>query len=306
MEMAAVIGVSKGGCPRRKHQWFELNTRIPIKSWAFQQPVFVCDWFLHRQGLFFLYQCYFSRHQVLDLGECVMKLKTLMAALAMTLLGQSLSAHDEDPAFEERVSQYLLAHPEIILQALEVLSAREAEANLAARIAQFPELFSVPAVLGMGSKEAPIRVVEFFDYKCVPCKAIHPKLKLFVEATPDVRIEMRQLPILSPGSERATRFALAVRHLAGEEAYTIAHELLWTHRGPYNTAVFAKMAQTLAMDLSEIEAAMRSDEVSEIIGTNRDIAIELEILGTPAFVTPTSLSFGQSDFDALTQSWINQ
>ena len=52
---------------------------------------------------------------------------------------------------------------------------------MAARVAAFPELFSDAPRLGEGDPSAPIRVVEFFDYKCVPCKEVHPGLVSFVE-----------------------------------------------------------------------------------------------------------------------------
>ncbi len=220
----------------------------------------------------------------------------------LTLAGTAM-AHEEN--FEERVRDYILANPEIILRSLEVLNQRQVEAEIAQKLSGYPEILSTTA-LGMGAAEAPNKVVEFFDYRCAPCKAIHPKLEALVEEHPDLRIEMLQLPILSPGSERAARFALATEQVAGAAAYAQVHDALWAMRGPLNEGGFKEIADDLALDFEAIKAEMQSAEVDAEIDRNRDLAIDLGILGTPAFVTSTSVQYGSTDVDALAEIWLSQ
>ena len=149
-------------------------------------------------------------------------------------------------------------------------------------------------------------MVEFFDYKCVPCKAMHDPLKSLVQKNPNIRIEMRHLPILSPGSERAARFALAVSALAGKKAYADVHDDLWEIRGPLNVAAFERIAADHDLDFQAIADMMDSAEISQRISLNRDVAIALEILGTPAFITPKTVNVGQSDVDELAKVWLSQ
>ncbi|MEP4199197.1 MAG: DsbA family protein [Aliishimia sp.] len=229
---------------------------------------------------------------------------TVWAAL-MGLVTTSLAETPEDP-FEARVQAYLLNNPEIILEALEILSTREARATMVAKINQHSDLFSEPSVLGIGPEDAPFRVVEYFDYRCAPCKALHLKLKRALEPHPEIRVEMRQLPILSPGSERAARFALAVKNIAGSEAYVAAHEALWHLKGPLRASAFEQIALQNDLDWVTVKTEMASVAVSSRIEQNRDIAIDLEILGTPAFVTPTSVGFGGTDAVALVAEWLSQ
>lgn len=212
----------------------------------------------------------------------------------------------KEASFEDRVRDYLLENPEVILEALEILSERERIATMQARVAMFPELFTDPWRLGMGKEDAPIHVIEFFDYKCAPCKAVHPVLLDFVKKTPQVRIEMRQLPILSPGSERAARFALAVQATYGNEAYAEVNEQLWEVRGPLGRQTFERIARDLGLDFAALEPIAEGKEITERITYNRDLAIALEILGTPAFVTKSSVIFGTTDIDNLAQVWLNQ
>ncbi|MDA9865220.1 DsbA family protein [bacterium] len=231
---------------------------------------------------------------------------TALSAVFLSATSLTAAAHETDAAFEERVRTFLMENPEVILDAMTALSEREIQAAQSRAIAAFPELFTDPAALGMGEADAPVRVVEFFDYKCVPCKTMHPGLKKLVDETPDMRIEMRQLPILSPESERGARFALAVKEVAGNEAYARVHDRLWDLRGPLNQGMFGQIALDEGLDWPSVDAAMDSDAVTARIDRNRDIAIALEILGTPAFVTPRTVTFGQSDIPALAEDWLSQ
>lgn len=201
---------------------------------------------------------------------------------------------------------YLLENPEVIVEALTILAEREERAQVVARLAQFPDLFTDAPRLGEGAADAPLRVIEFFDYKCAPCKAVHPALVDFVAAHPQVRIEMRHLPILTPGSERAARFALATHETYGNDAHRAVHDQLWQMRGPLNTAGFERIAEALSLDFAKIAPVMESEAITARIDYNRDVAISLEVLGTPAFLTPDSVSFGSTDVEAMSKAWLSR
>lgn len=237
--------------------------------------------------------------------KSISELSCLCVLLLALLFTISARAETQDEAFEARVRAYLLANPEVILEALEVLSQREAKATLAAKIGGHENLFTDAPTLGIGPLTGPLRVVEFFDYRCAPCKAMHPKLKAALSDHPNIRVEMRHLPILSPGSERGARFALAVKETTSPKTYAAVHDRLWALRGPLNTQAFRQIAKDLDLDWNKINEVMNSQNVSDRIGKNRDIAIDLQILGTPAFVSPNSVSFGDTDAKALVQVWLN-
>lgn len=230
----------------------------------------------------------------------------LCRPLAVLLIVFNAGIVFAEDTFDERVRAYILENPEVILQALTILSERESRAAMLERIDGFPELFSETPRLGEGDKAAPHRVVEFFDYKCVPCKAVHPRLVSFVEENPDVRVEMRHLPILTPSSEHAARFALATEALYGTETYEAVHARLWDMSGPLNAAGFQRISQGLGLDYQVINNAMASEAIDARIEYNRNAAIALEVFGTPAFVTKDSVTVGSTDIDALAEAWLNQ
>jgi len=228
---------------------------------------------------------------------------TRIGTIVGSLVSGDAFAHEVN--FEERVRAYLLNNPQVILDALEVLSSQQAQSEIAQKINAYPDVFHISA-LGLGSPDATTKVVEFFDYRCAPCKAVHPALVSLTEENPDLRIEMRHLPILSPGSERAARFALAIELVEGAETYRAVHNALWTLRGPFNEVSFRGIANDLGFDFEAVYLAMQSPTIDAEINRNRDIAIDLEIFGTPAFISPNSVGFGSTDVNALAELWLNQ
>lgn len=239
-------------------------------------------------------------------GKGLTCIRTAILTGVLSIFHQPAVADMTDTEFEERLRTYLLANPEIIIEAMEALSEREARATQSRQIAKYPDLFDQSPILGIGPEQAQLTVIEFFDYRCAPCKVLHPKLQTALEMHPDIRVEMRHLPILSPGSERGARFALAVKNIGTAEQYRAVHDALWTLKGPLGETAFETIASSQGIDWPSVQNEMKSDAVSARIDNNRDIAIDLQILGTPAFVTPTSVSFGSTDAEALVADWVSQ
>lgn len=212
----------------------------------------------------------------------------------------------DEMSFEDRVRAYILENPEIILEALTLLSEREQQAELQNRISAYATLFQDPPKLGLGPPDARVRVLEFFDYNCAPCKAMHPELAQAITEAGEIRIEMRHLPILSPSSERAARFALAVLQLHGTQAYGRVHGQLWTWKGPLSHGLLSGIAAQEGLDMARVETAMEADWVTERIAANRDAAVGLGLQGTPAFVSSSSVHIGRSDVSALIAGWLSQ
>ena len=91
----------------------------------------------------------------------------LIAALSLSVASAAgcAEARKGDDAFGAKVKAYLIAHPEVIQQAMESLEAkRQAEESLRAQKSigeHKAELIQKPGDPSLGSR--PITVVEFFD-----------------------------------------------------------------------------------------------------------------------------------------------
>lgn len=223
------------------------------------------------------------------------------AVLAMLLSASSALANPvEDAAFGEKVRNYLLNNPEVILEVMDILAAQQNANATRDLLAPHQEtLFETQMDLRMGAEDASQVIVEFFDYNCAVCKTNMPAMQAFIAENPDVAIVKKHLPILSPGSERAVRFVLAARDVYGTTAYALLHDAIYAQFGPLNLTRLEIHAKQLGLEPAPIVAGMQADAISAVIDQHRDIAIALEVLGTPTFVSPQSLHIGVVTPDIL-------
>lgn len=219
------------------------------------------------------------------------------------LLGCSMAAADpalSDSEFGEKVRAYLLENPQVILEVMDVLAAEQSEIATREMLAPHVlDLFEAEMDLRMGSPDATRIIVEFFDYNCAVCKANMPAMSAFVDANPDVAIIKKHLPILSPGSERAVRFVLATRLVYGTETYAALHDAIYAQFGPLNLARLEDYAREMALDPDPIVARMQDDTITAIINRHRDIAVDLNVIGTPTFLSQKNLHVGAVTPDIL-------
>ena len=129
---------------------------------------------------------------------------TLIVALAAGFAGAAL--WDTSGLGGQSTRDYLLANPEVLPQAMEVLQQRD----LMARIEPLRGELETPfpgAVLG--NPAGSVTLVEFSDYACTYCRQSVADVAALVAANPDLKVVMREYPILSPESLDAARMALA-------------------------------------------------------------------------------------------------
>lgn len=214
-------------------------------------------------------------------------------AVAFWLSATALQAHESDAAFGEQVRAYLLSNPDVLLEVMDILAAdQESRATRELLEPHLPVIFGMDMDLRMGSGNASRVLVEFFDYNCAVCKENIPAMKAFVLANPDVAIVKKHLPILTPGSERAVRFVLAARKAFGTEAYNTLHNTIYAQMGPLHLAGLEDAARKLNLDPKAITSLMQDNDITDLIDQNRNIAIALNVIGTPTFVTTEGLHVG--------------
>src|ERR671919_854582 len=148
-------------------------------------------------------------------GILLAVLGAAVSSLAVDVSAQRAVSKPELDAFEQRVRDYLLKHPEVIMEALQILQARQkaAEAeNLKRAIAErSEEILNDPAAPVGGNPSGDVTLVEFFDYNCPYCRRVAPTVVELGESDPDLRPVYKEYPILGPGSQFAARAALASR-----------------------------------------------------------------------------------------------
>jgi len=212
-----------------------------------------------------------------------------LVGLAMAFGSAPLKADGFDEAerneIREIVKEYLLENPDVVLEALREMERRTAavqeEERRAAMAAMQARIFDDPMTPVSGNPEGDVTVVEFFDYQCGYCKRMLPAMMSVMENDPNVRIVWKELPILGEVSRFAAEAAMAA---AKQDKYLQFHTAVMGHRGRLSEEVVLQRAQSVGIDIDQLQADMKSDEIQSYLDGNLELARSLNIGGTPAMI----------------------
>jgi protein-disulfide isomerase len=206
--------------------------------------------------------------------------------------------------FERMLKEYLAEHPEAIQEALDLLAKRKAAAKAAQQRAAIatmgPDLFSSPRQVTLGSHTGDVTLVEFFDYNCGYCKRALTDLLALMKADPNLKVVLKEYPILGPDSVEAARVAVAVRMQDAGERYLAFHRKLLENRGRNDKARALAAAQEAGFDMARLERDMASEEVAKSIDEATRLGEALAINGTPGYVIGDRVIVGALGEQALT------
>jgi protein-disulfide isomerase len=192
---------------------------------------------------------------------------------------------EQKQELEKIIKNYLVSNPEIFLEAQTALEAKmekeQAEKLKVAIAENARDIYRDPTADIAGNPDGDITVVEFFDYNCGYCKrGLRDVIKL-VETDPKVRVVFKELPILSKGSEEASRAAIA----AGKQGkYWDMHKAMLEAKGQMNEAAAVQIATKLGLDLEKLKKDMTSPEVDAEIKKSEALAKKMGVNGTPHFL----------------------
>ena len=194
----------------------------------------------------------------------------------------------------------ILENPEIIRQAITLLQQRD-EASSATQVQallseQRTLLERDPNAPVIGNNKGDVTVIEFFDYNCPYCKRAWSELNTVMAQDPDVRVVLREWPILGEASVYATRASLAARK---QGRYVEFHNALMASKGRAQPASVMAIAKSVGLDTAQLKVDMKSPEIDEHIETSMRLARALNFSGTPAYIIGDALAPGMVAADEL-------
>lgn len=228
-------------------------------------------------------------------------MKRLIAALLLTAtpaLAFDISAMSdaEKAAFGEAVREYLMTHPEVLVESINVLEERraasEVENDVALVAANQDAIFDDGHSWAGGNPDGDVTMVEFIDYRCGYCRKFNEQVHDIVESDGNIRLILKEFPILGQDSETSARFAVAAKQIGGDEAYLKAHEELMELRGAPSPEALGKIAAEIGIDGDEVLNTMNTESVSAVLRENRQLAERMAIMGTPTFIIGDTLLRG--------------
>ena len=241
-----------------------------------------------------------------------MSMRSLLAAGALALAFASLpvAALDlekmtdkERALFREEVRAYLMENPQVILDAVQGLEAEQAAAQARADfdlVAQNTDaLFDDGFSWIGGNPDGDITLVEFLDYRCGYCRRAHNDVAELLARDGNIRLIVKEFPILGEDSLLASRFAISTKQVAGDEAYQAIHDALMTINSDISERGLRRLARSLGIDAEPIIAGMESEEVTNEIRATRALAQQMQITGTPTFVLQDEMIRGYVPVDQM-------
>lgn len=211
----------------------------------------------------------------------------------------------ERTAFGEAVKTWLMDNPEVLIEMSQKLEQRQyasqADNDRALLDEHRAALFEDAASWVGGNPEGDITVVEFMDYRCGYCRKAQSDVEELVKSDGNIRLVIKEFPVLGEASILSSKFAIAVRQVGGDAAYKRAHDALITLRGEPNAATLSRLASDMKLDAKAVMARMESPEVAAIIEANHALGEKLQIQGTPTFVVDDTFVRGYVPLDGMRQ-----
>lgn len=187
---------------------------------------------------------------------------------------------------------FLLANPEILPEAIDVLQRREQQARIEPLRGEIETPF--PGAV-LGNPAGSVTLVEFSDYACGYCRQSVQDVDALIAANPDLRVIVKEYPILSPESVDAARMALAA---AQQGKYARFHQAMY-RLSPVSPQSIEAAAKEAGVDLVAARAAIATGAFDGHLQNNAALAQQLGLTGTPGWVVGQQALNGAVGIDDL-------
>ncbi len=225
-------------------------------------------------------------------------LATTLLMGSLNIQAQSLDDQQKQEV-RELVRKTLVENPDILVEAMNELRKREIAAQQSAETQMLEDrqkqLFENPENPIMGNPEAKVTIAYFGDYNCGFCKRQDPILKKIVEENPDVKIVVKELPVLGPESREAAEMALATFKL-DKDKYLSVNQRLMSRPGRHTSSSIKAALKAEGVDSDKLKV---DESVTQQLDENLRLAQELGIRGTPALVFPDEVLRGYTEEGVL-------
>lgn len=209
---------------------------------------------------------------------------------------------DQTTAIRSIIKDYLMEHPEVLRDAITELDTREKMAEADARkkaLADIgPKLTAGLDSLVIGNPEGKVTLIEFFDYNCGYCKRALDDLAKLMKDNKDLRVVLRDFPVLGPSSVDAALVALAAHQQFTGDKYWEFHRKLLSMRGVGKDQAIS-VAKSMGADMTKLDKDATDPKTRAAIEQSLSAAQELSINGTPTYIVGDDTIVGAQGYDEI-------
>lgn len=227
----------------------------------------------------------------------------LFLFIPLTATVQASSFTDKQEAEIERIiHDYLVSNPEVLVKAFEALERRSEDERVSQTRDAVKEhskaLYNDAEDFVAGNPKGDVTLVEFFDYRCIYCKRSYEPLMDFIKKDGNIRLVLKEFPILGSASLEASKAAMAAQK---QGRYMDMHKGLFTHKGDLDSNAIDAIAKKAGVDVAKMREDMNDPDLAGRVSRAYRLAEALGIDGTPAFIAGGKLHPGMMDEERLTE-----
>jgi protein-disulfide isomerase len=210
---------------------------------------------------------------------------------------------EQEQAVRDLLRQELQAHPELVLDAIRQLQARDRQADVDRHVDLIrmhqDELAADAGDFVLGNPKGDVTLIEFFDYRCPYCKAMVDRVQELVRKDGKVRLVLKEFPILGANSTLASKASVAAQP---QGHYLAFYTAMLSYKGDLDEKAITTLARSAGIDTTKMKARLEDPQVTAKLSRNLDLGRALEIDGTPAFIIGDHLIPGAVELATLEQA----
>lgn len=225
-----------------------------------------------------------------SLAEAAQPTPTLVKTTApkptQTVDGSGLS-DAQIKQIQKVIHDYLVQNPQVLVEASQVYQDQElAKAKTKTQQAvtkNLKALFNSPTSPTVGNPNGDVTVIEFLDYQCTHCREMSTVINELIKGDNKLRIVIKQLPIFGGPSKFAAEASIAAMN-QGQAKYLAFHKNLLEATLPLTNEKILELATKSGLNIVQLQTDIKSKAVESQINDNFQLAKDLGLLGTPAFI----------------------
>ncbi|MCR5536627.1 MAG: thioredoxin domain-containing protein [Succinivibrio sp.] len=209
-----------------------------------------------------------------------------LGALTCAQAGAAEFNEAQTSAIEKIIADYVVNHPELIVQAMQKLEEQQLEIqknNVKVFGSRLREDSDTPS---LGSSKQKNYLIEFFDFNCGYCKIMEPLFKQLSEDKElDCQVMFVNYPLLAQSSVKAATIALAI-HSLQKEKYFEFHDILMHEKVELEDlkALEKLVTERLKLDFDKVMDIVKSKAPQEKLTENLIMGKTLSVTGTPYLI----------------------
>lgn len=195
---------------------------------------------------------------------------------------------EQETRIGEVIREYLLLHPDILVEVSQKLEARQQAQQLAAMtqavLRHQDALLDDKFTPSYGPADAKVVFIEFFDYQCSVCARQAKVIESLMKQNPQVRFVFKEWPIFAQRWEPsliAAKTGLQIWLQKGADAYLTYHNALYASGHDEGRLTKADISHAAA---SAGKLKGNNDDMLEVLSRTDILAQNLGLRGTPGMI----------------------